>query len=554
MSGEKSAASAAPREWFTANLKYEGIGSAEFISPQGQITGPAVATFDDSGRTVVYLDGNLLARSDSAHGWRVLGFLSSAQPSESSTDTTISIGSWGSNPCAKLTIETQEGVFIAGCDGHYGLSIPGESGYEVRLTFHPLRSEFRPAAPDAARYWVLPLFNFICDFVQRADVLNNHPLRVYREIPVLEGLSGQEERLRRLIAEQRNRLVVFQFEGDPGFIEPLPDYDARVVTLRNRDLARTVTAVMVGAVGDNSIEIADVVKSWLPCHFLDLLSLATGSRIGSPWIEFRDAEGRLVRRVHIQLGLPHFSQCRPAMDERRYPGTGQLLSTARFPQYFTPTDLRVTVRHLIDAWADGIPMEEMLGHVCRAVERLATAIGVASRDMLDDVDERLGQRVRDALCTASREISGIAQEARRTGNAAEGDGIELISRWLTSGKASKDAGFGRAVLRLLERFGLADAQLMARASKGNASRWAAELSEYRSIPMHAGHFDVRSPRHNPDRLVATWRHLTDITVRVLLKILGYKGKYHPAVGLSPQVVRPLDWVKPDFDQRHLGYE
>jgi len=556
MIGERGTTSPVPSEWFSANLRYEGMGCAEFTNPEGQIRGPAVATFDDSGRSVVYLDGDLIAEGDVARGWRVLGLLSPGQPSENGRHQVINGSTWCSNPCAKLTIETPEGVFVASKDVHYGISIPGENGHEVRLTFRPLLSEFGSANPGAARYWVLPLFNFVSDFVQRADMLDAHPLRIYRATPKMAELSEEENRLRLLIAMQGNRLIVFQLQGDLGFVERLPDYDTRVAAPKNRHLARTVTAVMVGAVGDNPIDLPEVEGSWLPCHFLDLLSLATGSRVGSPWIEFRDAEGRLVRRVHIELGLPQFSQGRPAMDERQWPGTGQLLTTARFPEYFTATDLRVVVRHLIDAWENGINgihVEEALGHVCRAIERVATATGVVSRDVLDDMSDERRKKVKDALVGASREIGRIAEEALAAGSAKESDSLTLISQWMGSNRAYKDASFGRSVLRLLERFELPDAQVMARASQGNANRWARELSECRNIPLHAGHFDVRSGRHDSDRLVATWWHLTDIAMRVLLKILGYTGRYQPAVGVAPQLVQPLDWAKPELDQRNLGY-
>jgi len=554
MTGDKGIVADAPREWFTPGPRYEGAGCAEFASPACQIRGPAVAAFDDSGGSVVYLDGDLTAGSDSHRGWRVLPLLSPGHPSGNGKHVVINSRTWCSNPCAELTIETPEGVFLASDGVHYGLSIPGENGHEVRLTFNPLRSEFRPADPGPARYWVLPLFNFVSDFVQRADAVGNHPLRVRPQPPAPQGLSEQESKLRALIADQKNRLIVFEFGGHPGFVEPLSDYEDRAVRLKRREIARTITAVMVGAVGDNSVEIAEVEQSWLPCHFLDLLSLASGSRVGAPWVEFRDAEGQLVRCFHIEVGRPRFVRGRGAMDERQYAGTGRLLTMASFPRGFTATDLRVVVRHLTDAWADDDPMEEVLGHVCRALDRLATATGVASRDMLDDMDDQRGQRVRDALRAASREVNKIAEEARLAGDAAEGDGLELISQWLVSRKATRDAGFGRAVLRLLERFALPDAQVIARSGKGTASRWATALSEYRGIPMHAGHFDVQSSKHDSDRLVATWWHLTDIAFRVLLKVLGYEGKYQPAVGIAPQAVQPLDWVRAQLNQRNLGYE
>lgn len=35
--------------WFSANVKYEGSGSADFTSPVGGVTGPFLATYDERG-------------------------------------------------------------------------------------------------------------------------------------------------------------------------------------------------------------------------------------------------------------------------------------------------------------------------------------------------------------------------------------------------------------------------------------------------------------------------------------------------------------------------
>src|SRR2546425_6024735 len=39
-------------------------------------------------------------------------------------------------------------------------------------------------------------------------------------------------------------------------------------------------------------------RSWFPFDILSALSFASGSEVGFPWIEIRDEEGALIRRLH----------------------------------------------------------------------------------------------------------------------------------------------------------------------------------------------------------------------------------------------------------------
>ena len=94
------------------------------------------------------------------------------------------------------------------------------------------------------------------------------------------------------------------------------------------------TAVMVGEV-DNDHANTDLedLERWLSPHgLLMLLTLATGTEVGSSWIELRDEQGRLVRRFHRRLHETRFSRGHrivdelPFKDEKRPTGTGYLLT------------------------------------------------------------------------------------------------------------------------------------------------------------------------------------------------------------------------------------
>src|SRR5690606_11370634 len=137
------------------------------------------------------------------------------------------------------------------------------------------------------------------------------------------------------VANSKNRLIVFEFGDDPAFIEALPDYDRRRERLLSRQDPTTITAVMVGTIGNNRIDTESILE-WLPVDLLPVLGLASGSEVAAPWVEIRDAEGNLVRRLHIPFSVPIFSRGRGATDERLHRGTGALLTqTLRSPYYGT---------------------------------------------------------------------------------------------------------------------------------------------------------------------------------------------------------------------------
>jgi hypothetical protein len=76
-----------------------------------------------------------------------------------------------------------------------------------------------------------------------------------------------------------NALIPFLCEGEPGFIEPLLDYDERRQKVEAGETL--VTAVMVGRAAP-SPNLAEG-DEWFPPD-LTLLGLATGRGIGAPFV------------------------------------------------------------------------------------------------------------------------------------------------------------------------------------------------------------------------------------------------------------------------------
>src|SRR5262249_41350678 len=146
----------------------------------------------------------------------------------------------------------------------------------------------------------------------------------------------------------RGGLFTFLLNKEPGFIERMPNYKARVKRVR-RDRSRAITAVMVGPAHVQNVEWSDYAGLF-PLDILSMLTLATGIPVGAPWIEFRDEKGALVRRVHICFGAPRYEKFTPAIHNflvRNGPGylTGKMLTTADRGQKY----LRVALNHALGA-------------------------------------------------------------------------------------------------------------------------------------------------------------------------------------------------------------
>ena len=155
------------------------------------------------------------------------------------------------NPCSRLEIETPEGILATEDVGDYGPHVVVGDGKDgITLTFEPSGAAFDVVGAKEARYWAVPLLNFVSAFPQSGPATDRHPLRVYPTPVVPEDLTKEEYEAAFDAANQKNGLILFEFEGKPGFVERLPDYEEREDDLREGRMRSAATAVIVGEVGD----------------------------------------------------------------------------------------------------------------------------------------------------------------------------------------------------------------------------------------------------------------------------------------------------------------
>jgi hypothetical protein len=543
-------------DWFSTEVVYEGRGRAEFLDPSGVAEGPARVQINENGSSSIKLNVETV-EADEALRLGVLQFFSGQKPVEGSG--WVGIGGGGgeaTNTCTRLMVTTPQGVFSAAEGIRYGYSV-GMGDTSAELTFHMLRSQFDAVGERRPKYWVLPLSNFLSKFVMSHPTLDRHPLRFYPTAIIPEGLSETDSLIAAYNANRKNHLITFEFMGQAGFIEPLPDYAKREKSLIDGSARHAITAVMVGEVGSNSIE-PDGLKEWFPDDFLRLLSIVTGTPVGSPRVEFRDEQGEMVRRVHMNLNLSPYSKGHRPFEEDVHSGTGYLLTRYQSSQERGKPYLNVILKHLSQAARYDQSIEDKFIYLVRALENLCQQYGFKARHLMQSLDAHWRNEVENILSAAADQIRDAALQASYRGQPGQSRVLGEIARRAVETPGGKENSFGLAVCELLKHFSLPDADIvdahyMTNPRPDGVPAWSMVLSKYRAIPVHMGFFKVSENVHDFDDVWTVGTHLQDILLRIIFKIIRYDGTYQPPVKTMTSTTS-MDWVALGLSARELGYK
>jgi hypothetical protein len=482
---------------------------------------------------------------------------SSQKPTKGSGWIGISGGGEPPNTCTKLSVTTPHGEFSVTEGIRYGYSVDIVGGRSGKLNFYMLRSQFDTAGKSLPRYWVIPLSNFLSRFVSRHPAFDRHPLRFYPTPVVPEGLEEMDAFIATHNANLKNRLITFEFMGTGGFIEPMPDYDEREKNLTEGRERHSITAVMVGEVGSNSIEQANL-KAWFPDDFLRLLSILTGTPVGAPWIEFRNDQGELLRRIHVKLNLSPFSKGHRPLEEGVHSGTGYLLTKYQSSPERGKSYLNVVLKHLFLASRSDQSIEDKFIYLVRALENLCQQYEFKARHLMRSLDTHWQQIVKGILSTAADQIRDEAREAARLGQHDQSSTLDDIARRTFETPGGTENSFGLAVVELLKHFSLPDADIvndhyLANPRPDGIQSWSRVLSKYRAVPVHSGFFNFSGKEHDSDDVWTVETHLRDILLRIVFKIIGYDGTYQPPVRTMSSIAS-VDWVVPGLPAWELGYK
>jgi hypothetical protein len=490
--------------WFDTKLIYKGQGRAEFTNPVGYIEGMAKVTVGENGDCRAELkvehfhtDSVFESRKENLY-YLVTGI----KPDKSLGWTTYHIGGSIHNRCSKLTVHTDNGVFqtlkeFSYTSGNFNsISGTGKLDFDIPWSQFDIKSD----SVVKSHYWVLPLTNFLSECTWRQFALHDHPLRIYpiKNLPA-DTLATNDRAAAIHNATSQNHIIIFKSEGKFGFIERLPDYKKRVERLTAWKTRECTTAVMVGNIGGNSMNFEDL-EGWVPFDFLPLIELATGLEVSIPWIEFRDKDGKLVRRIHEARGTPYFYKKRPAL-HKIIPTEeiGRLLTRFAASPHSHNRMFRGAVRQLARNGFGSRNIEETIGYVCRGLDELCDYFGI-----------------------------------------------------------QKNIGFGARVVNLLKlsSFSFPDADIINNHYKANprpdGKTWQEVVREYRNVTAHDNYFDISDPIYVPKDIIRITAHLHDILLRLILKAIDYDGKYVPIVS-SYYDETDVDWVSSTTTAQELGY-
>lgn len=553
--------------WFATSSEYAGRCKAEFASPAGSVEGPATVSISDVGEVSVRMEPeaeSLMTEVHMPYGLR--GFLGGEGYVQEKGSGFTNIDLTARNSCSGLTVSTSHGVFSTDDVPIYGTQSVMDSGGVNEINFEVGLSHFEVSDQTQPVYWVLPLVNFLSECRQHHSELDRHPLRIYStptvpdEITYVPFDSDYDKRSSMamqclLVANDKNRLIQFELKEGLGFIERLPDYgDREQLLLEGKERWQT-TAVMVGPVGERPAEDLDHLRTWFSFDLLSLLTLATGTEVGAPCIELRDARGHLVRRLHGKFGVRPFRKGRRLIEEKpmRSGGiraTGRLIECALTrSDKFGESFLRAAIVHLVRARHDDLSLDDGMSHVSRGLETLCKRFGVSSRRLDKDLSSANRAEVEAILKEASDRLKSLS----RSGGTAPGSlSIDRIAQKARAAD-QKDNAFGVSVSRLLRAFWLPDAHILEQHYRHHETEWGTLLSRYRGDVTHHGYLDILGAGHDIYEIADVVFHLHDVLARLILKILRFDGGYRPASSVHDVIPVSADWVKPHFSAYVLGY-
>jgi hypothetical protein len=536
-----------PNDWVGTSFNYEGRGTAELGAPKATVAGPFVAHFDDEGNFRIETVFDTVSPHDPDYGGPSMALLLGAKKTQSGQSAQW-VFSGMNNPCESLTFEADQGTFEStGRVDWAGYNFGTEP---ARLRFYIREGKLETRNTRAATYFAMPLVNCIADPANH--LCRDHPLRIYPTPSIPDDVPADLKNLAAFIANQNNSVVGFSVDGGICFVERLADYDARAASLRNGAARRKITAVLVGEVGNNPVANLADFRSWFPFDILSALSFASGTEVGFPWIEIRDCEGSLIRRLHGGARMPSFSESYATFGKFSRPGAGDFI--IRFISL--PRDkrriLQIVMNHVrMGSFGSRLYLYDIVDHLVRALDAMSREHQFTQQNLLSRLDSANQHTVKQIVSDTSSKLLELANTAKLGGNL---DSFRLLKRIESRAEniANAENMLGLAAVELLAKFGLPDVEVLdSFLASVNRPDWANLISTYRNATLHEGYLDFET-KHDPREVASVSAHLKDALTRIVLKECGYVGTYDSVLrgGYGPQSV---DWVTPATSAEMLGF-
>jgi hypothetical protein len=539
--------------WLELNVRYEGHGKAEFTSPAGQVLGPFVAEFSENGDSRIETEYESLIPEDPDYHGADIAFVTGAKVQKTNGGRAYGIGGIESK-CKELSFSTPDGLFTASSVRLAGYTF----GKNSVLRFRIRDGKFETKNTNIAKYFVIPLMNFVGE--PHSRLLSDHPLRIYPTPTVPQSVPEQHKFSANFLANKKNHVVAFLIDGRLHFIERVADYEERYASLES-GTQRSVTAVLVGEIGSHPVASYTEFFSWFPSEMLSALGFASGTEVGRLWVEIRDKDGELIRRLHGKSQLPTFwlgDEVLQKIDQMNDSGAlGQFVAAYLSQPPEKRFYLEMAMNHArLGSIGSHLHLHDILDHLIRGLEGVCREHMLVQQNLKAMLSVSTKANVQQVVDEATKELQNLATNAANSGALGEQRTLNLIKsrahNWHTT-----DNNFGLSVVGLLSKFGLCDAEvidnhLIANPRPDGIPNWAAVISAYRNATIHEGYLDFKN-KHDASDVAHVCVLLKDALSRVLLKECGYSGTYTPPIRRSygPQ---SLAWVQASTPASNLGFQ
>jgi len=353
-------------------------------------------------------------------------------------------------------------------------------------------------------------------------------------------------------------VIGFFRQGRICFVERLADYEQRETSLKT-GAQRLITAVLIGELNGEPVGTLEEFRSWFPLEVLSALGFTSGVEVSLPWIEIRDEHGALIRRLHGRPHLPTFDEgdvLLTKFDAGGNSGTGSFLT-----QYLACTPeklayLEAAMNHArLGSLGTAVRLHDNLDHLIRACECLCREHGFIRQELLPQLTPAAQAQVKSILANARAALQPLIENAKQTGDFNDAR-ILMKIQGRAANAATTEKDFGLAVVALMNKFGLPDANIVdafigANTRPDGLQDWASVLSSYRGATIHEGYMDF-DKKHDARDVARICAHVKDLLTRIIFKEVGYCGNYErvTAPGYGPQ---PIDWVQPNTEPARLGF-
>lgn len=288
----------------------------------------------------------------------------------------------------------------------------------------------------------------------------------------------------------------------------------------------------------------------VPHRHLRGAGVANGIPVGSPVVEFVDADGAVSWRHVINFGHPVFYRQRPVIDTEAHGGVGELLTRFLSLDKGGRLYLRAAMSHAMRGGLRSQDTEDRLASLFRGLECVCKAQGLAAQNLADQLDVENRELAERALECAAQNLQSAAVRTRGAVDARQAQALETIASRVRNAN-NRDKNFGSQLRELLDRLELRDAEAM-EAHPSEAGAWLQTVNRCRNAVVHNGYLDIHRDDYDEEEIEGAMIHLHDLLVRVVLKLLVYGGTYQPTTTMS-LTDRTIDWVTPDTSPASLGY-